>query len=39
MLTTILVLTVINTLLQAIAGYQRHATLQLQKHSGNGGGP
>lgn len=34
MLTTVLILTVINTLLQAIAVYQRHATLQLQKRNG-----
>lgn len=35
MLTTVLILTVVNTLLQAIAVYQRHA--QLQEHRKNGG--
>jgi hypothetical protein len=35
MLATVLVLTIINTLLQAIAVYQRHA--QLQEHRKNGG--
>jgi hypothetical protein len=34
MLTTILVLTIANTILQAIAVYQRHATLQHQEWNG-----
>jgi hypothetical protein len=34
MLTTVLILTVVNTILQAIAVYQRHATLQHQKRNG-----
>jgi hypothetical protein len=33
-ITTILVLAVANTILQAVAVYQRHATLQHQKRNG-----
>ncbi len=34
MITTILVLTVVNTILQGIAVYQRHVSIQHQKQSG-----
>jgi len=34
MLATVLILTVVNTLLQTIAVYQRHEALQLQKRNG-----
>ncbi len=34
MLTTVLILTVVNTILQAIAVYRRHVSIQHQKRNG-----